>query len=72
MQNQEEQAFQFVTLAYKKLMTKVVNELVDSVGVEEIMPSDSRPLRLQESLQKPTRCQAYYVQAVEYMAHVPL
>lgn len=24
-------------------MTKVVNELVDSVGVEEIMPSDSRP-----------------------------
>lgn len=31
-------------------MTKVVNELVDSVGVEEIMPSlSSRPPSLQES-----------------------
>ena len=29
------------------------------------------PLRFQERLQKPIRCQAYYVQAAEYMVHVP-
>ena len=53
-------------------MTKVMSELVDLVVWNKLRKAIQEPLRCQERLQKPTRCQGYYVQAVEYMVHVPL